>query len=147
MIGSADLKIELFDVLLQSEYVWRYVEYLEPSLLNEIDVVVVNAVPVSDSVLYYPDYIAHGYYVLLGWDLPLRQWLGQVHVTPYVMYESNLNHPTIKMSNLDIAVLGVNVKPLPSVSLKVEGELIFLPERMYGETTNKHISAQLAVFF
>lgn len=146
-IWSTNLKIVFHDVLLQAEYVRRYVIYLEPSLVNDYDVVVLNRDPLVNKSLYYPSYIGWDYYVLLGWDLPLRKWLGQVHVIPFVLFEQNESHPTIDIGNIKCLSAGLTVKPMSNMSMKLQVDFVFLPKGYYGEEKTQSLTAQLAVFF
>ena len=87
------------------------------------------------------------------WESPGRagslpvQWIGQAHITPYVMYEYNRYHPTLEMYNGQVFMFGVNIKPVPFVALKLEGDLIHNSADFYSNKLSKNIVAQLAVFF
>lgn len=145
-ILAADLRLELFGVLLQSEYVWRYVNYLRASRMTDLDAFVTSpAAAVRE--YYYPNFIAHDVYVLLAWDLPLREFIGQMHITPYLMYEFNRYHPTLKMYNGQVVMVGVNIKPVPFVALKLEVDFVYNDPTFYSDEWSENITGQVAVFF
>lgn len=146
IIGSADLRLELFNVILQAEYVWAYTKYLVPTPLSLRDkgFIAPNA---YTEVMYESNFIAYDVYTILGWRLPLQQWLGAVFITPYVAYEYNLSHPTYQVYNVETLLWGVNVKPSSYLALKVEGGMTIPRDKtVYGDTFY-NLTAQIAVYF
>lgn len=140
---ASDLMIELFGIKLQSEFVWRYVDINVPGRRNTDQTLVSGAAATEE--LYTASYIGKGVYGLILWDLPVWERLNGVHIIPYFMYEYNANDDTSPNWNMDLVVIGLNVKPSPYVTLKAQYTRL-LPEYRFMKPVTI-ISAQLAVSF
>jgi hypothetical protein len=119
-VGSIDAMLEVKGLRLQSELVRRLVRYEVRPLQTFADR--------EASINGYPaDYVATSAYLLVAYTLPLRRFIGDRPVTPYLMGEYiNLND-TLD-SNLGINVeIGINFKPVPYVALKLETYSVYFP--------------------
>ena len=143
-ILTADLEVDLFGFHLQSEYVWRYVDYKihGPRMMDAQ--ILSGASPFSTA--YNASFIGNGVYVLAAWELPLAKWIRPVRIRPYFMYEYAASDDTMKFTNFNIFIVGVNLKPSPYVSLKLDYSHSIPQSEIYGEDAEA-LSAQLAVSF
>ena len=91
----------------------------------------------------HASFIGQSVYGLLGYTLPLDI---PVRITPYIMYEYNTANDTQPYLNMQYYIAGVNVKPSPYVTLKVEGNIIDPENDFYGENM-KSLMLQTAVSF
>ncbi len=145
-IGAGDVLLEVNGVRLQTEFVLQYSDRTAATLIEPEFLRLLQEEPGYAGPHYYADNLAKSYYVLLGWELPLRQWIGQVRITPYAMYEHNLSHEAIEMLNARFLTWGLNVKPSPFVALKAEGGILFPTEEGVNDRP-KSLHLQMAVFF
>jgi hypothetical protein len=121
-IGTADFLLETYGVRLQSEFVYRYVKFETPGRPNDIESSFGGLPPpLIDPNFAYANFIGLSYYVLLAYTLPLDQYIGMVRITPYVMYEWNNPNDTQTFQKVNNFIYGVNIKPVPFVVLKLEG--------------------------
>jgi hypothetical protein len=125
-ILASDLKIEFWGILLQAEYVFRYTQYEIPSLLGAERLAMKGQNPLD--VLYSPDFISRGAYILAAYRLPLARLLGPVQVTPYFMFDPSYVNDTTPMGDSLCFVGGLNVRPSPYVVLKAEYTYVMLKD-------------------
>ena len=145
VVVSADLKLEIHGVRLQSEYVWRRVDFDKPHLRDELETLFVGGVPGVDQY-YYSSYIGQGVYGLLAYELPLWELIAPVRIIPYVYFEYNVPNDTLEYEGMTYIVGGLNVKPSPYVTLKLEGGYAKPADDLIGKDL-KGVSAQMAVSF
>ena len=143
-LASADLLIEFYGVRLQAEYVWRYVDYSTPGVLTQDETLFAGGTPFD--TMYTASYLGLGFYGLIAYELPLARWIDPVRIIPYFMYELNRHDDTKPNQNLTTYIGGINIKPSPYVTIKVEGGAA-VPERNYYGSILRGFAAQLAVSF
>jgi hypothetical protein len=141
---SADALLELYGVRLQSELMWTRTDY-DTVPIREADFALFKGAP-AGTPLFYASNIGIGYYVLAAWELPLEKWIRPVRITPYVMWEDTKYDDTQPMFNFRTVTGGLNVKPSPFVTLKVEYMHGFPATDMWGDPL-RIVEAQLAVSF
>ncbi len=144
VVASADLLVELFGVRLQGEYVWRRWDVSKPKVRDEAATMFDGGQP--GDAYYAPGFIGWGVYGMLAYELPLQRWIAPVRITPYILCEVNRHDDTLEYQNLTTFIGGLNVKPSPYVTLKLEGG-IAVPQEDYLGGTLKSVAAQLAVSF
>ncbi len=111
--GTASLLLKFYGVRLQSEFVRSLIKYDERPFKAPGDKPYVVGYPVDYTVTYV--------YGLLGYTLPLEKWLDEATITPFFMYEHNIEHDLLpKYLETDIYTGGINVKPIPAIVLKAE---------------------------
>jgi hypothetical protein len=144
-VVSTDLLIEFFGVKLQSEYIWRYVDYQKAGMIGPSDVALKGGSPLE--TYYSASFIGNDVYVLLAYELPLEKWITPVRITPYFMYEHGDPQDNTPQMAFDTFLFGLNVKPSPYVVLKAEySYAIPKSELAYGDNV-QNFSAQMAVSF
>jgi hypothetical protein len=144
-IASADFLIEFFGVRIQSEYIWRYVDYQKSGIIGPADIAQKGGSPLE--TYYWSSYIGNGVYVLLAYELPLEKWITPVRITPYFMFEYGDPSDSMSQMSFKTFLFGLNIKPSPYVVLKAEySYAIPKTEMAYGENTQS-FSAQMAVSF
>lgn len=140
---SYDISFELFGVLLQSEAVWRRVDYsIHPEMLPSN--AIFNGASATD-VLYQPDYLGYGVYVLLAYTLPVPESWGALKITPFVFYERGASIENVESTKVHMITWGLNVKPSPFVTLKGEGTAGWADSPLLGNARN--LMLQMAVSF
>jgi hypothetical protein len=144
VVASADLLVEAFGVSLQGEYVWKRVDYTMPVLRTQSEALFGGGLPGEQ--VFAPSHTGWGAYGLLGWELPLRDHLGPVRITPYFLFEVNRHDESLRYQNLMIFIGGLNVKPSPYVTLKAEFGYAEAELDYYGGAL-KNIALQMAVSF
>jgi hypothetical protein len=121
-IGTADFLLETYGVRLQSEFVYRYVKFDTPGQPTSLESSFGGLPPpLVDPNYAYANFIGLSYYVLLAYTLPLDEYIGRVRITPYFMYEWNNPNDTQTYQKVNNFIYGVNIKPVPFVVLKLEG--------------------------
>ncbi len=143
-ILSADFLLEIAGIELQSEYVWNRMNVQTHSIEEPEWAVAKGGSPLDTS--YYASSVGNAVYVLLGYELPLYEWIAPVRITPYLLYEYTEYSDTAPHGNIDLYRGGLNVKPSPYVVLKVEFVYGVPHNKIYGET-NKALLGQAAVSF
>jgi len=145
LMVSADLLLEFdFGLRLQSEFIFRRFEVESPRAFYSRETLFAGASILTDH-LFQSSNTGHGYYILVGWELPFAA-LRPVKITPYFMWEDTRGYDTFPYVNFKLITAGLNVKPSPFVTLKLE-YLAGLPESdVYGEPMQV-IQAQVAVSF
>ncbi|MBN2527097.1 MAG: hypothetical protein JXR76_11940 [Deltaproteobacteria bacterium] len=132
---SAKFKLEVADVMLQSEYVRGLVEYKDDKRLHALD-------PTMDE--YFPDFVHQAMYALLAYRLPFES----VNIRPFVMYE--YMEPAVFNSTPmgHIYEVGINWRINAYTALKVEFYHANAKETS-GENTRDFevINTQLAVTY
>lgn len=144
-VATADLLLEAFGLTLQSEYIWRYVDYTTPGHPEDTETNFAG-VEATDPHWGYASFTGQSVYCLLSYRLPLDRWLGQFKITPYVMYEYNASNDTQPYINVKYYIAGVNMKPSPFVTLKLEGNMMDPKNQFYGNKL-KALMLQMAVSF
>ncbi|MBW2276903.1 MAG: hypothetical protein JRF63_05385 [Deltaproteobacteria bacterium] len=140
--GAADLLIEIFDVRLQAEYARGLIRYRTRPI---------RVYPMANVQSPYgelqPDYVRWDAYVLLAWTLPLDALLGDMKLTPFVMWDQSV--PDDTLHDFDIRGLrgGLNFKPNSFVVIKAD----FIHVDFYRSRLVKEdswiVSGQIAVAF
>ncbi len=144
VVASADLLLELFGLRLQGEFIWRRVDYAVPAVLNQTEHLFAGGTP--GEMFYHANHTGYAVYGLLAYELPLHRWLDPVRISPYVFYERN-RHADVKPSeNMTLYIAGLNIKPSPYVTIKLEGGFADLEHRFYGSRL-KDLAVQMAVSF
>lgn len=143
-IVTADLLVEGYNVGVQAEYVWRYVDYSVPAFRTAQEQMFSGAAVGAN--LFDANNQSNGYYILAYWHLPLSKWLGSVRITPFFMYEFNQSNDTTPFTNFEFYSAGLNVKPMPYVTLKGEWSCGIPESKLYGGNINTLV-AQVAVSF
>jgi hypothetical protein len=143
-VGTADFLLEVYGVKLQAEYIFRYVNFIEPGALQIDDRLTGQGDIFND--LYQADFHGNGVFALLAWELPLSAWLGEVKLTPYFMYEHGDPEDTRPVKTNDFFQLGLNVKPSSFVTLKAEYTYV-KPDEKATIKNSQYIFAQMAVAF
>ncbi len=143
--AAADLLVEVFGVRLQAEYIWRYRDYLSPTIRSEW-ITMFLGVSATDTV-YEATMVGHDVYTLLAWDLPFLKRFSSVSLTPYIMYEYSGSEDTDAGSLFHMIVGGLNFKPSPFVTLKAEAfHMMPKLKTKYGGNATM-MSLQMAVSF
>lgn len=143
IVLTADIKLRLFGITLQGEYVWKRVDFDEPFLFTT-DYTLLQGGSVADE-WYYASYLGYSVYGLLAYTLPLEKWIAPVTITPYFFIEKNISYDTASFANFDTIWFGVNIKP--NVFLTLKGEYTHtIPELdVYGVMHS--FALQMAVSF
>lgn len=140
--GAGDLLLELYGVRLQSEFAGGYLRY---------DVRPVRIMPfvgiASPDGEKQPDHLRWSNYSILAWTLPLRRWLGDMTLTPWVGYEYWVGDDSSKDFDVAMWRFGINFKPNAAVAVKLDGCVADLPHSPYDIETGYMIAAQVAVAF
>ena len=144
-VVSTDLLLELFGVRVQSEFIWRRIDVDHPRQLYSREMLFSGASILADH-LFQASYTGWGYYVLLAYELPIANLLHGVRITPYAMWEDTRGYDTFPYVNFKLVTGGLNVKPSPYVTLKLEYMAAIPQSEVYGETLHA-IQAQIAVSF
>jgi opacity protein-like surface antigen len=131
-VGSLDFQMKFFGVLLQSELARALIYYDDSTRPN-----------VSGG--YMPNYATLNYYVLLAYTLPLEQWMGNMTLTPYFMFQQRRQDDIYPDNNAFTYSGGINFKPSPYVALKVEYLYKDSPDIDRGSWS--YVAAQMAVAF
>ncbi len=140
--GSTDFLFELYGVRLQAEYVRTLVQYET----RPVRMMPVFNIPDPSGELQ-PDYIKWNGYILLAWQLPLDALIGQMRLTPYVMFEKSVMDDTYR--DLDSVMFrgGINFKPNSFVVLKLDAVHVNFPESEILTVPWWILNGQLAVSF
>ncbi|MCP4604363.1 MAG: hypothetical protein GY847_28215 [Proteobacteria bacterium] len=146
-IVSADLRLTLFGFLLQSEFVWRYTHYTIPTTFSLLYQRLLTPEPGYYGTHYAADFQGMSVYLLGAWELPLSKWLGDVRISPYVMYEYAKTHETFDYQNGTFLFWGLNIKPSSFVVIKLEPSVLFPANTKMVGGNAWHLEAQIAVFF
>ncbi len=143
-IVSADLLIQLFGLKLQAEYVWRRanMEQSPPLFLPAL----VTTGGVAGAPVFLPSFIGRAAYGLLSYRLPLDRFLGEMSITPYVLFEYMSYMDTVKYLRQRFYIGGLNFAPSRYVTLKVEGAWVEPLHDTFGRGIS-YAAAQLAVSF
>ncbi|MCP4602538.1 MAG: hypothetical protein GY847_18815 [Proteobacteria bacterium] len=141
---ATDLLIEAFGFRLQSEYVWVYSKQLIPSPISS-NFSIFHGVSPFQTILT-PSQLGNDVYVLLAYELPLEKWLENLRIIPFFMFEYGLPLDMYKYRGITQYILGLNLKPSPYITLKLEGEIATFHTKSMGKP-GKGIIAQLAVSF
>ncbi len=139
-----DFLLELYDFRLQAEYIYRYVDYTHPTLID-METLILTGLSFTDEY-YSPSHINHGGYLLLAYRLPLDEWIAPLSVLPYLMSEYYLYNDTIPDSEAVIFVGGLNLRPSPFLAVKLEGLYVRTAKKITGSDI-RGVRAQLAVSF
>jgi hypothetical protein len=142
---ATDLKIEMFGLLLQGEYLWKRVEYDKPARMDEA--LVFEGIPQTGGSIYLSNYIGYSIYGLVGYTLPLYKWIAPVTITPYFYAEKNVANDAREYMNIIMYWFGVNVKPKPFLTLKLEYSLMDGYDNVYTDEYLKNLAVQMAVSF
>ncbi len=113
-IASFDFLLEAYNFRFQAEYVWRMARY---SLRTPR--------PQSEGPGYQPDFISYFGYGMLGYTLPLDEWLGQKTLTPYISLEYSHLDDTVPLYKTLIGIGGINFKPSAFVAIKGEALYVY----------------------
>jgi hypothetical protein len=116
LIATGDLEINLKGVQLFSEYAFRKVDYLVPTDEDPNQPYYIGANPTIES--YRANFIGQAVYVMLAWELPLKQYVGEFRITPFVGYDVLRPNDSRDYDQLDMVQFGLNLKPSPYVTLK-----------------------------
>ena len=145
LIAAADFLLTFAGVRLQGEYVFRFVDYNTHNVLSAERALLQGANPLED--IFTASNTGNGVYGLIAWELPLAKWINPVRITPYFIAEYNVTDDTLDYLNVNMIIGGINVKPSPYVTLKVEHALgIPTDKKVYSHNINL-LCAQLAVSF
>jgi hypothetical protein len=144
LIVATDLLMELYGLRLQLEYVWTRWDYDKTGPRYPQESLFAGAPPMTD--YFRASNVGNAFYGLLAYDLPLSRWLGDFKIMPYVFFEQNHHDDTLPHAWVTHLFLGLNLKPSPYVTLKLEGMYAKADLDVYGGD-NYAISAQMAVSF
>jgi hypothetical protein len=142
---SADLLIEAFGFRLQGEHVWRHVDYTVPPEARYVDALFLPGG--IGAAAYAASFVGEAFYVLLSYDLPLERWIAPMRITPYAMFERT-EYDDTQQSHMKpyVWIVGVNLRPIPSVAIKLEWSLVDRRSDFFEERVHS-IAAQMAVAF
>ena len=143
MVLATDLLIEFFGIRMQGEYVRRRVDYKEVTPLESIDVLFSDTNLTQN--LYTASFIGNSFYALLAYTLPLDKWISPVKITPYGIYENVTENDTLLRTSTWAIAAGLNIKPSPFVSIKLEYGQATPKNDVFG--TGRQVGAQVAVSF
>ena len=102
---SVDVQLQLYGVTLQGEYAGSRILYdTRPTRRMPM-------VGVEIPGQFEPDYVAKVAYLLLAWELPLADLIGDVRITPYGMLEWSDPKDYNDSFKLWVGRFGLNVKP------------------------------------
>jgi len=141
---SADFQLDLYGLTLRSEYIFRLVKYdtTRPLNIEELMAQPNDSDLPPGSTQYLANFTGHDVYGLIGYELPIKRWIGSVVIMPFFMYEYSYLSDTRRERNTKNTRFGLNVKPSPFVALKGEYRI---PVTSTGTMQALHI--QLAVSF
>ncbi len=115
---ALDAMVKFHGLSVSGEYARRRVVYSTPPPIDDDDKLL-NEIP-FDVPAYYASYIGKAYYVLAGYEFDLGQALGGTKLTPYLGYDTIKPISTIPVQNMHQYRAGLNVKPSPWVTTKLE---------------------------
>ncbi len=149
---TADAKLNLYGLMLQSEYVWRRIDF-DVTYQMRSEWVLLKGGTISDALAeeeqnmwFVPSYTGYSVYILLGYTLPLEKLIGAVLITPYVYFERNASFDFIRFANLRFFRAGINMKPTTFLTLKLEYAIQIAETDAYGTNIN-NVALQMAVTF
>ncbi len=142
--GSLDLLMEFFGVRFQAEFVRSMLMYDTRAMQSPFEAPYVTGYPA--------DHIKTYFYGLLGYALPLAQWLGDVEIVPYFMYEYSLENDLVpRTAKVHIFTGGITVRPTAAIALKVQGWGLLFPDfTVFGTPKDEWVygvAGQVAVAF
>jgi hypothetical protein len=144
---AADLLVRIDGLVLQSEYVWRFVKFDTPFRMEGIDLLMQTGDPLETYGPYYAaNNIGQDVYLLLSYTLPLARYISWLEITAYLLGERNAYNDVETNRNLMMLSGGVNLRPSPFVVLKVEYGVAKLQNENYGAPL-KNFATQIAVSF
>ncbi len=138
---ALDLRLDLWGFRLQSEAIFRDQRYTLPPTAN-------GGVqdPSQSRTAYMSSFIGRSFYVLLGYELPLSRYLGQVEIMPYLVFDWHDpmdNDPTYENQSL---FGGLNIRPLPDLVVKLEVSHLWM-DVMLTSQSSWSTTAQAALSF
>ncbi|MCP4602907.1 MAG: hypothetical protein GY847_20720 [Proteobacteria bacterium] len=140
---STDLLIEAFGFRLQSEYIWRYEKRSVTRPIPSNFALLHGASPFQ--TILEPNVYGNDVYFILAYELPLEEWLA-TRITPYFMWEFGEPRDLLKYRNVTQYIGGINIKPSPFVTLKLEGLIGVFHLDVYGSHF-RAVLTQMAVSF
>jgi len=147
---SGDFLLTFSGVRLQAEYTFTYLKQIIPSAMF-LDDQLFNAGDVTgeitgEPVYFAPSSVGRGFYVLLAYELPLHQWLGDFLITPFVFYELNRFRDMQPQTNMIMMSAGLNLRPSAYLVIKATFDYI-IPETDKFGSDLMSVAAQMAVSF
>ncbi len=142
---SAYILAEIQGLRLQTEFVWRRVDYEIPPPLNPIDSIL-SGQNFGDVTAKEASYTGWDVYGLIAYQLPLDRWLNKLRILPYILYESTKMSDIKPYYNQQLLSAGINLRPSPWTTIKFE-YLYLIPESHYLGTRLQMIALQAAISF
>ena len=143
-IGTLDAMVQYKGLKVMAEYARRKVVYDVAPLMDPRGGLLFN-VPYGTTI-HAAGYTGIAYYVLGGYEFDLGDSLSNIKVTPYAGYDHLAPDQTQPWYNSDIYRFGLNVKPSPYVTAKLEAERHIPMEDVFA-SKNWTLLAQTAVSF
>ncbi len=142
LTGDAELRVGHLRLI--GEFARQTVIYQTP---NEVDAQwkLLKGVP-FDVNIYDPSHYAYGGYVMAAYEVPIHTSLFDLTVTPYAGYDYVVPSTTVPTRNNTQFRGGLNVKPSPFVTIKLEASRL-LPQSKAVASDATALMSQLAFSF
>jgi hypothetical protein len=106
-----------------AEYARQTVIYTNPFPLDPTDAIL-KGVPMALTA-YDPSHYGYGGYVMAAYEIPFHTSLADMTLTPYVGYDAVLPSTTVSTYGFVEYRGGLNFKPSPFITVKVEGARVY----------------------
>ena len=140
--GDAEFRYQRFRLL--GEFAHQTVIYNIPTQLGPVSQLL-KGVPLNVNA-YDPSHYGYGGYVMAAYEIPFQTKLLDFSVTPYAGYDYVIPSTTVQVESTTQVRGGLNVKPSPYVTLKVEVSRI-VPEAKAVNSVGTGVFSQLAFSF
>jgi hypothetical protein len=135
----------MFGLRLQAEAIWRRVDFDVAGTLPYREQILITGDLVGTAYAR-ASYLGWGWYGLMGYELPLDRWLGDVRIMPFAMYEDNNYSDTMPFMGQKFLNAGLNIRPSPYVVIKAEYSLIAPRDKRLSDKIHS-VATQVAVSF
>jgi hypothetical protein len=123
-VFSLDLQLRYQGLTLQAEYVQRWVWYDVSSEIGNEFTSSKGINPLAGETHYWPNFVGQGTYGLVAYELPLRRWLGQLPLIPYLFVEYMQEKDTLPYQKGLFCIGGLNLRPSQYIVLKLEANIL-----------------------
>lgn len=143
LTGDIEFRYKRFRIF--GEGARQTVIYQAPRKIDQDDQLLQGA-PLNSASLYDASHYGWAVYVLGAYEIPIKTKFANLTVTPYAGYDRIVPSTTFPLKSNTQIRAGLNVRPSPYVTLKLEGTRL-LPESPVVASKGTAIISQLAVSF
>jgi hypothetical protein len=140
--GDAEFRLQRFRLL--GEFAHQTVLYNIPTQLGTVSQLL-KGVPLNVNA-YDPSHYGYGGYIMAAYEIPFHTKPLDFSVTPYAGYDYVIPSTTVQVESTTQIRGGLNVKPSPYVTLKVEVSRI-IPEAKAVDSVGTAVFSQIAFSF